>query len=1036
MYIKTYLKELAREKERHPCYLECEKHFENTSSFSELYNIVCYTMGRHLSNQDNNEQKFSADYLLKVVRLFKLDVGNFIIQRNILEAILCYAKNNYLIESPKVPNLFELKRDKPTLTPSDLIKARLSQRIYALLDQEAKKPNIHLSQRQQLGRLALFLYLKEGVRRFNDISKVLSKYSYNYIADCIILSDVETEKPVTQRYVLTDISALFFMQLLYNYKDLQTRQFSGARLLTAVNDFLSHVADDAELKYTRSRLRLCRKIYYTLHYSPSEAYFYTGTLPSALLPANCFTRVLTGRAIIRENEASNLTKSTGITLLRNQLKKGLVTAEHYQSIESCQIYLKKTYALIKEIDRSITTKNNILSALDIKLKDKTLQANGCLWLMTSWTRSLLSNGGLGKVSLRTSTIIDYVSTLAIPFFDEFLEHDLFQISGPDWAEKLNLVAEKINSPTRRNFVYFFAHYLEEIEFISDFSLSDIDITNGSSRVDANLISIEHADAILDFIATEKHSLSHDAELLFCLCFYSGLRRNEAAYLRLRDFEILEDTETKQLLINLSVRNHRERKLKSASAHRLLPLTFLWPAKVLNTLHRRLIYLNKSNKNDAQLLFNDPTEVTSAFALISNVMRDYTGDSQLRIHHLRHSFANWQYFRLMLATQKSFHTTQLPPFLQHEYLGADNSQKLKDHLGLGNNSRKTLFVLSAMLGHQDISTTLASYIHLREIFHFIHTAREGAVTQKRIDRTVGRALGNKIGKILITRSNLSEKAPEKLRRLSLEYKGKVFPKPSDLLSESQIPIFSPIENKLPPKIIIPAMAAATVLKSMESFDIQTVAIQTQIDKNWISLLYDSAVFTSQNYPRRGKKFPIFPSFPKSQAELPNNKSVSQSWDMFNYLCEKYDELIKEERISASSVGLGLDIMRFAIPGKGYLFRCPDPDVCSNFLFLSKALGLLDRHLRFKLYYPPVNSNIQSQTIQGNWSKVIINAGYSGTNISHAKVSETPYLGKKATNGTLEIIIVHTKLKSNKTMRIPVFFNFLHLILILHHMKKST
>ena len=46
-----------------------------------------------------------------------------------------------------------------------------------------------------------------------------------------------------------------------------------------------------------------------------------------------------------------------------------------------------------------------------------------------------------------------------------------------------------------------------------------------------------------------------------------------------------------------------------------------------------------------MLFDNKERTERAFRYLAWCLQQLTGDTQLRIHHLRHSFANWQWFRL-------------------------------------------------------------------------------------------------------------------------------------------------------------------------------------------------------------------------------------------------------------------------------------------------------------------------------------------------------------------------------------------------------
>ena len=98
------------------------------------------------------------------------------------------------------------------------------------------------------------------------------------------------------------------------------------------------------------------------------------------------------------------------------------------------------------------------------------------------------------------------------------------------------------------------------------------------------------------------------------------------------------------------------------------------------------------------------------------MHHVTGDQRLRVHHLRHSFANWQWFRLNPSVL-SLARQQLTLF-NHPLFSAEQVRQFHIRLGLKVASRKSMYVLCHLLGPGDPRMTMGSYLHFRDLAGYL------------------------------------------------------------------------------------------------------------------------------------------------------------------------------------------------------------------------------------------------------------------------------------------------------------------------------
>ncbi|MGJ8682739.1 hypothetical protein [Paraglaciecola sp.] len=296
-------------------------------------------------------------------------------------------------------------------------------------------------------------------------------------------------------------------------------------------------------------------------------------------------------------------------------------------------------------------------------------------------------------------------------------------------DKFNCVSEQIKSAQRRCYVYYFAEFLVTSGILLELPLDELDSHSYKGRVDANLITHSQADVITEKLSEVKSEVSSIARLLFNFGFYSGIRRGEIGFSKLKDFKFGD------VYIQFHVRLNQHRLLKSPNSARNIPLEVFWPEHELRFL-REYIDLRKRNGADMNsALFPDKILLEKSFELVTLLLRKVTGDQSMRFHHLRHSFANWTWFLLNWRYPK-----QLVHFiscLSHPYFNLERKKLLLTRLGLPNGaSRKKLFSLTRLLGHTDISTTLASYLHTMDLFIYLEKNRTSLDLTKLVQLTYG------------------------------------------------------------------------------------------------------------------------------------------------------------------------------------------------------------------------------------------------------------------------------------------------------------
>ncbi|WP_445780157.1 tyrosine-type recombinase/integrase [Shewanella sp.] len=963
-----------------------------------------------------SETKFLPAELEALIAQLKPAVLSKQTQLLILQSILNYAKKHHGIDSPNIPSIITLKRDKPIISPVELVQLPIVDMLFSLLDKELMTPNRALSNNQKLGRSALLVYLTVNVSDTQELMSILEHPQDVFYVGGICYWQKQQITTAQSRFILSDVAVMALQQWANVKQNVSKIQGCIVKYLNTTSEF-----DWSDLSMLK--LSTLRKIHNILQLGPVQYQMYFLPSMSQALPDHAFMRILTDKACIYF-EPHLLGASDLCTNEFKQLRHVANNNHCFIAIDTTLKQLDAIYSdLIKEASRSAC-----LNTLSNKLKSLEVTANPYLWLLCSWLFSLLKNGGTYKRRLKLATAVDYVKSLSNPFLVVFSTCDIGLLSGEDWANKLNESSDVFTSAQRKKYVYYFAQFLIETNLVRDLCLSDIDVIGSSSEVDANLISPSHIDEVLKYLTDHIHDglVYQYAYFLLCFCFYSGLRRNEAAKLTWADFSFAVNTPAKDAFdyVQLSVRPNQHRTLKTTSARRELPLDALWPKTAIEKLRVRYQIQQHSGANKKALLFDDATRVNQAYELITDLIRHFTQDYTLRIHHLRHSFANWSWCRLNPRTIKQGRV-QLTMF-GHQIFDDDYLQRLQSRLRFNMNSRKKMFILAHLMGHKDVQSTLNSYLHLKDILYYLDLKPYFTLTKYFTSECVGRVSW------LEPESGLS--LAERLNYYTRDTEAKLAIKPAPLTSSLSVPTFSTYDKEIKPNIEISSMTWARALNALKVSSVIESSQYYNIPLEELQQLLNNAEQIHQHYPRIGKRLPLIPAFPRlhnAEYVAKADATVAKSSKVFMYLCDKFDKSIGVEPLTLANVRLSMEILKYAVPGKGYELRCPDSTLSRMFMRFCQLLGLKGRHLVFTFYRADLTIE-ESKYIEIRWKKTISDFGFNPKNFLFAKEDQGLYLGNHDGNGFLEIALVNNTYK--QPQRDQSIFSFLHFLLILSYENK--
>lgn len=179
---------------------------------------------------------------------------------------------------------------------------------------------------------------------------------------------------------------------------------------------------------------------------------------------------------------------------------------------------------------------------------------------------------------------------------------------------------------------------------------------------------------------------------FRLSAAMGVRRSETLHLRLLDID--EDM--------LRIRPYGEHQLKTLGSERVVPMNLL-----SQTIQNGLNDIYK-NKKYSILMSDENSEHRPFFAQISQILKKVTGDVDLSLHHLRHTFAS-TYTLKCLQTVVDFKALTIElPWLQN---WMPSNEQFNTLVGNEGQVGQGIKAISRVLGHLHESTTLKHYVHI-------------------------------------------------------------------------------------------------------------------------------------------------------------------------------------------------------------------------------------------------------------------------------------------------------------------------------------
>ncbi len=887
------------------CEQQVIESFQNISS-KELKKCCDKFAERYINHITLNEcGEISEASLRRVIRCFSSDLNIRSIQYDILELVLRMSDKEEGIKSPELPKIVSLKKDIPALTPTDFVISHTAMDLHDLLESEVGKETD--SRLEIAGRLALWLVLKEAVLSKKTLDAMLnpSKIGWYQIQRCLYFQESD------EMHLVSTQTRLWLYQYWRQNNDKKVSS------LAAIRHFLKQRHFPVAFSGFRQLVRLA-KIEQTLRQSPVHKEIQSGRLAYQPLPVHALYRLITGLPAA-DTEELDLGQEPQL----NQKEQRRWQRATNQSELQLDCSLERQVAIFNLVvndsfNRALRgQKKGIKHELRQWLKaGQYVKEVPWLWLLIGWVLHLLENGNI-KNNLKIVTVKAYGNALLSPFLTEFIDAEPSNISDVLWADKLNTVIDSILVTKQKQYVHYFSRYLEANGIISSDVLDELQTISVKGKVDANLVTpmeINRLSQHLDNQVGEVHTI---ACLVLCFGFYSGLRRNEIRGLQLRDVQFWHQQCT------LYVRLNQVRDLKSPASKRSVPLHALWPLAQLDKLkayvERRITEGAKSD----DVLFVDYALTDRSLMLVTTLLKEVTGDSSVRFHHLRHSFANWVWLALYLKRLKA--CPDWITFSAGQYADPVWVDALYQALGIKAHSRKKLMVLSELLGHASYQTTLASYIHIQPLL--IYFLSESLPTTRSVESIFGKSRG------LALENERTWASQSVMTQLGCSCPD---------VNEQEVKPLSVIKPKHSDAITL--YRVWQVVRRFQ-FDKDAMQVATDLGLHIDAVLKVLMLIDELESTRVGKSSRALTLLAKGQL---NQSEIA----IIEALITRCDSMPIEGEF-ASFIESAIRLVDQMTPAKDWLIRTDKIKEAFDFIRMLTALGLTPKHFRLTWYLPPLH-----------------------------------------------------------------------------------
>ncbi len=357
-----------------------------------------------------------------------------------------------------------------------------------------------------------------------------------------------------------------------------------------------------------------------------------------------------------------------------------------------------------------------------QLIEKSNMLNEVTVLLVLWAidTSKKKNGSGRERAVRTPKT--HLSNVAQPLLSQLEANNILDLTSDELAQVYTKAISSKNVKSKRARASEFRQFHHFLENHFDFYPLDWQEIEPSidhdDEVNANIISMTEYSNMMSVLNNDECFNENDRrinQIILLLCYRIGLRVGEALFLMLQDIDIENWI--------LHVRSYYYHRLKTSAANRRIPIALLLSddekellIKQINLVKSHHTGLNNlwlfSDKANAQCRVN----LNNNLSRVRETLRLVSGDDTLRLHHCRHSFANY----LLLCMHDSYYpvaiTSELKLWADTDDLTLFSVQLRQSYLSREKDKRQILHAIAKAMGHSSPATTLHHYIHVLDIIH--------------------------------------------------------------------------------------------------------------------------------------------------------------------------------------------------------------------------------------------------------------------------------------------------------------------------------
>ena len=340
-------------------------------------------------------------------------------------------------------------------------------------------------------------------------------------------------------------------------------------------------------------------------------------------------------------------------------------------------------------------------------------------LFCAWLLHLCRYGTSHQRNLRASSIITYASTIGPSLLEFGGPLNMLALTDVGFEDVYSRVVEV---SSRKNVEYVaerlreFHRFLQEAYAVPKVDWGEVFEGSHLAAVDATIITrreyFEAVDALLaDGGAAERDRLLH--AFILVMAYRFGLRTGEI--FRLTGGDILRHRDD----VVVYVRNSPYGFTKTDNGVRQVPLLGRLLSREYDVIDTWLAHIDfYATDFTRAALLSEPNaekeiiERSAAVARVVQALRAATGDDNVRLRHLRHTFGSRNFLYAHCNVVPTGILGRLYGELADE--GVTPAEVRERLLGNGALSYRTLYAASAVHGHGSPKITLGSYIHVLDV----------------------------------------------------------------------------------------------------------------------------------------------------------------------------------------------------------------------------------------------------------------------------------------------------------------------------------